>query len=171
MARSISCQTHSPARFPSRKSASIKRSNSRNFDCRLQGIHSLTRGFVWSANQRLLAIRPRSTEVSIPAYLNGAETPLPTRPICPDCPKTLDQFDIRSQRALHLPHIRLLVRRFNSARPRRCSYPRDTRISDRRIPLFWARLQTRRILSRVLHEQKSPIGQGGRAFIVVNCRV
>ena len=77
-------------------------------------------------------------------------------------------FDL--QRALHLPHIRLLVRRFNSARPRRCSYPRDTR----HFPIgeylcSGPGFKTRRILSRVLHEQKSPIGQGSRA--VYRCKL
>ena len=74
------------------------------------------------------------------------------------------------QRALHLPHIRLLVRRFNSARPRRCSFPEDTRHFPIRERLCSGPgFKTRRILSRVLHEQKTPILRGDRT--VVRCKL
>src|ERR1035438_8178070 len=72
------------------------------------------------------------------------------------------------QRALHLHRIRLRVRQFNSARPRRSSFPEDTRHCPIREWLCSGRgSRTRRILSSVLHEHEALILRGNSGL---SCR-
>ena len=62
-----------------------------------------------------------------PLGIKGLESRFPTRPICPDCPKTLDQFDIRFPASPSFTSYPIACEAVQFCTPRRCSFPEDTR--------------------------------------------
>ena len=80
---------------------------------------------------------------------------------CPDCQKTLDQFDIRFPASRSFVSCLIACEAVQSPRPRHSCYPKDTRhFPIREWFCLAADLSTRRILSCVLQEQYAPILPG-----------
>jgi hypothetical protein len=97
--------------------------------------------------------------------LNGSETRSRLGQIVSIIRKLWISSTFDFQRAPHLPHIRLLVRRFNSARPDIPAFRRTHGISIGEWLCSGPGLKTRRIHSRVLHEQRAPILRGNRTVV------
>jgi len=77
-----------------------------------------------------------------PLDLNGSETHFPTRPICPDCPKTLDQFDIQFPASPSFTSYPIACEAVEYCAPRMLLLSGGhTAFPDRRIALFWAKFQ------------------------------
>jgi hypothetical protein len=78
------------------------------------------------------------------------------------------KFDF--QRVLHLPHLRLLLRRLDTARSGSSTFPEDTRqFANREQLCSGPGFKTRRNLSSVLHQKKTPLLRGNRT--VVRCKL
>ena len=96
-----------------------------------------------------------------PLELNGLETRIPTRPICPNCPKSLAHLDIRLPASWSFTPYPIAREAVQFCAPRLRTITEDTRhfptgewLCSR--PGF----NTRRILSCVLREQEAPISRG-----------
>ena len=99
-----------------------------------------------------MATRQRS---EYPLDLNGSETRFPSEPCCLDCRKTLDQCDIRFPASHSFVSYLIACEAVQICASPTFYFPKDTRhFPIREWLCLRADFSARRILSRVLQEQK-----------------